>query len=219
MNPRYHPSDETLARAAAGTLADGPALVVGTHLAGCAACRAKLRQFEAVGGALLEQLPPTPMAADSLARALAAIDAGEPDAVAVDVRAIVRPARPDDIVLPGPLADCQIGNWRRLAPGIRFSRVLTPGRQSTGIVIYRVAANTRLPEHGHSGTEFTQVLHGTLCDGHKRFLPGDLVEADADVEHEPFAGPDGECVCLAAVDGKLIIHSLIGRMVQSLFRL
>ena len=74
----HHPSDELLLAAAAGTLDAGAAIVLGAHLEGCATCRAALREFEAVGGAMLESTEPALMAPDALAKTLAAIDAPPP---------------------------------------------------------------------------------------------------------------------------------------------
>ena len=47
----HHPSDDSLAHYAAGNLGAGPRLVLATHLSGCPQCRARVRSFEAVGGA------------------------------------------------------------------------------------------------------------------------------------------------------------------------
>ena len=62
MSLRHHPSDSVLTRYAAGGLGKGPALVVEAHLGACAACRREVAQWEAVGGALLDRLPPAAMA-------------------------------------------------------------------------------------------------------------------------------------------------------------
>ena len=212
MKAGHHPSDETLQAIAAGTLANGPALVVAAHLAGCPDCRAAIGHFEAVGGALIDVLPPTSMSADALDRALAAIEREEAEPVRRPQPA--RRATIDGIALPGPLSAADVGGWHWLGPGIRFSRVRMADAPDANIILLRVAPNTRIPEHGHTGTEFTHVLQGTLCDGARRYLPGDLMEAGAELEHEPCAGPEGDCICLAAVDGKLRLNSFLGRLIQ-----
>lgn len=71
-----------------------------------------------------------------------------------------------------------------------------------------------MPEHGHTGTEFTQVLVGSVSEGSEHFLPGDLAEADADVEHQPVVDLDGECICLIAMEGRMRLRGLVGRMLQ-----
>jgi len=213
MTIRHHPSDETLARHAAGRLEAGPSLVVETHLAGCPACHARVAEFAALGGAILAELPPTPMAPDALARTLAMID--PPRAARAASRARPAPSPPPGgMPLPAPLHACEIGRWRWLAPGIRWSRVRLPQDAGANVVLLRVGPDRKLPEHGHTGTEFVQVLVGSFTDGSEHFLPGDLAEADAEIEHQPRVGLDGECICLIAMQGRMRLRGLIGRMLQ-----
>src|SRR5438445_7129611 len=127
MTINHHPGAETLLRYAAGTLSAGPALVVGVHLETCAVCRARVADFEAIGGRLLEDTAPghlahehlTPghLAADALARALERLDAATPppprEPVATPRRAEL------GIVLPACLPRCEVGSWRWLGPGFR----------------------------------------------------------------------------------------------------
>jgi len=56
--PDHHPSDERLLEYASGAAPEPIALLVATHLALCPACRHVTAELEAVGGALLETLPP-----------------------------------------------------------------------------------------------------------------------------------------------------------------
>ncbi len=54
MDIKHHLSDELLSGYAAGTLAEGWSIAVATHLALCPACRSRLKQFEQIGGQLLD---------------------------------------------------------------------------------------------------------------------------------------------------------------------
>jgi predicted ChrR family anti-sigma factor len=74
MTITRHPTDETLLRYAAGTLPEGPALVVAVHLALCGICQRQIRTCETLGGALIESLPPATLSADALAATLAKLD-------------------------------------------------------------------------------------------------------------------------------------------------
>ena len=78
-------------------------------------------------------------------------------------------------------------------------------------MLLRGRPGLKLPAHGHVGTEFTLVLQGWLHDDRGAFGPGDLDEADDDVDHEPVVGPETECICLAAVEGGMRIHGRLGR--------
>ena len=57
-----HPSNVELAMVAAGTLDTAKADLIATHVCGCASCRTFVRAMEHVGGAILDGLPPTPLA-------------------------------------------------------------------------------------------------------------------------------------------------------------
>ncbi len=222
MTIRHHPSDETLLRFAAGQLAPAPGRVVATHLHGCPGCRERVRQFEAVGGALLEAMSPVTVAPDALARALAAIDAGPAERPATAGRGTARsapPLLPDGIVLPEPLRDCAMGPWRWAGFGVRASMLTLPEDPKASLMLLRVAPGRRLPEHGHSGLEFTQILSGSFSDAFGRYQPGDLTEMGADVEHQPVVDREGPCICLTALEGGVLFTGPIGRLIQPFLRL
>lgn len=222
MTIHHHATDETLMRYAAGRLPAGPARVVAVHLDGCATCRARLATFEAVGGALLEAIEPVPMAPDSFAAALRLIDAE--DGIAREAEAPVRPGRspallPGGISLPEPLRDCEMGPWRWIGLGVRASAIRLPEDPQARLTLLRVGPGRKLPEHGHFGTEFTQVLSGSFSDGFGRYRPGDLSEMDHEIEHQPIVDPEGECICLAALEGGMRLTGLFGRLIQPFVKL
>ena len=65
MNPRHHIRDELLAAYATGELAEGWSLAIATHLALCPECRARLGQFEAAAGDMLEKIEPAEQSVDT----------------------------------------------------------------------------------------------------------------------------------------------------------
>ncbi|MFC0220122.1 ChrR family anti-sigma-E factor [Pseudochelatococcus lubricantis] len=221
MTIAHHPTDETLLRYATGTLAAGPAIVIAAHLAVCPLCRNRLRTFEALGGAVLDETPATALAPTALAAALTRIDAEAAPAPsgrhAGPSAARPSPVTRDGLRLPEALAGCDIGAWRWLGPGVRMSRISTPREPDASIMLLKVGPGRKLPEHGHSGTEFTHVLSGSFSDVLGRFGPGDLAEVDDEVEHQPIVDRDGECICLVALDGRMRLSGLFGRIVQPLF--
>lgn len=214
MTIHHHPSDETLLRHAAGTLNAGPALVVAVHLEGCASCRSRLAAFEAVGGVLLQGLPPARLAMDSLRKTLERLDL---NSAAAGAHPIIRPRRHDvGMALPHAMRDCAIGPWRWLGPGLRWSKVGIAGSPETKVMLIKGRAGRRLPSHGHSGTEYVQILSGSLWDDRGHYRPGDLDEAGWEVDHQPVVGAEADCICLAAVEGDTRLHGRMGRLLRPL---
>lgn len=75
-------------------------------------------------------------------------------------------------------------------------------------------AGLHLPGHGHTGMEFMQVLSGSLSDERGRYFPGDLDEADDEVDHRPVVGEESDCICLAALEGDTRLHGVLGRLLR-----
>ena len=204
----HHPSDLTLARVAAGTLGAGPQLVVATHLSGCPQCRAALRSFEAVLGEMLDAAPPAHLSPDAFAHALRRLDEGAPHSEPAP-----RVVHPD---LPPPLNAYDLGPWRLVRPGFRWRRLTLPESPDANVIMLKVAAGQPVPHHGHTGTEYTQVLTGSFSDALGQYRAGDCMEMDEEVNHQPVVDRDGECVCLAAIEGRLRLNGWVGRLIQPL---
>lgn len=216
MTIHHHPSDESLLRYAAGQLPAGPSVVVATHLETCPACHARLAAFAALGGRMIEDIAPERMAPDALADVMSRIDAREAAPPPAPRRV---PHHRVDIALPRALQRCDTGPWRWFGPGVRMSRVTIPEAPKARLTLLRVGPGRALPEHGHSGLEFTQVLTGSFTDELGHYRPGDLAEMDAEVEHQPIVDRGGECICLAAFDGQMVLSGLVGRLMQPFVKL
>lgn len=216
MTIQHHASDELLMRYAAGTLGEGAALVVESHLDLSHDSRCRLERFEALGGHLLEDAPGEEVSAGALAMLFNRIDAGEKAPFVPPIpRRIALPPLPDDMRVPPALAAVGAGKWRLLGPGIRYARVNTR-QEGQNVILLKVAAGKRMPAHTHEGEELTCVLHGYFADESGRYGPGDLEEADGDMDHQPKAGPESPCICMISVEGRLKIHSLLGRLAAPL---
>lgn len=211
MTINHHPSDETLMRTVSGTLGAGPALVVSVHLERCAVCRDRLVGFEAVGGAILDEMPPAPLSADLFGRTMERLEADLPSRPQKAAR-VKQPAL--GIELPRAMQDCEIGPWKWLGPGFRWSKVRIAGSPDAKIMLLKGRAGLHLPAHGHSGLEFMQVLSGSLSDERGQYFTGDLDEAGDDVDHRPVVGQESDCICLAALEGDTRLHGFLGRLLR-----
>ncbi len=220
MTPCHHPGEDILLAHAAGTLGAGPSLVLAVHLEGCGSCRALVGALEVAGGTLMEQLPPASLSSLALARAMAAIERPLPVPGGAPVElgnaAALPIGMPEGVILPMALRGRRLGRWRWLAPGMRWSRVDMPGYPHARVMLMRGGAGTLLPAHGHRGSEFTQVLLGAVHDDGVRYGAGDMFVADDATNHHLRVGGDGECLCIAAIEGRMRMNGLIGRLVQPL---
>jgi putative transcriptional regulator len=206
--PNHHPSEETLFAHAAGGLDEAFRVVVATHLAGCARCRASVLMAERVGGAVLEEMADAALSAGALNRAMARLDDPAPSP---PPPAVAPPG------MPAALAGYTIGRWRGVAPGLSMAGVLAPARGRAGLHLLRIAPGMRMADHGHAGLELTAVLRGAFEDDSGTYRAGDVAENAEDADHVPVAIGEETCVCLIAIAGKLRFRHWLVRLLQPYF--
>jgi putative transcriptional regulator len=209
----HHPADHRLLALASGQMDSGRGFVVSAHVERCAACRRRVQEFMAVGGEILQAIEPATLAPDSFAHTLQRIDAGEQASVAT-TNEQARAGFPSEAVAllpPRLLAGCAGEPWRWIGPGVRYSAIEVPHALRSKVFLLKIARGRTLPQHSHSGCEFTQVLAGSFTDGRSRFDAGDFDETDPQVTHQPVVTVDGECICLAYLDAPLQFSSWIAR--------
>lgn len=212
MSVRHHPSQELLIAYAAGALRADRALVLVSHLRACGFCAGEVAVAEAVGGALLSSLPPAELAADALQWALARIERPLPE----PPKPVSGP--PDWIAIPQDVVNAVRERRRWAAPGVWVAPV-TGGRRGPRSYLLRVGAGMSVPRHTHLGSEMVCVLKGAFTDRGETFGPGDFIESNDEVDHQPRVTAEGECVCLVAVDASLVARDWIGRLFQPLVRI
>lgn len=208
MSNPHRPSDETLAAFAAGTLDEGLALVVAAHLELDAGSRARLRDLEAVQGALLEAATPVALgrdAGDVLAR-----DPGR--------SALGGAAAAPEPGMPNVLCPYDLGPWRPIGIRIAMRRVEVPGAEAR-VFMLRAGPGIALPHHRHSGLEWTTILSGAFEHEYGRYETGAFDEADSQHVHTPRVDPVDGCTCLVAMTGEVLFQGWLGRLLQPLVRL
>lgn len=207
MSAVHRPSDETLAAFAAGQLDEGLALVVACHVEADLESRQRLREFQALQGALLDTAEPVAMAAgprDPGAR--------EPD---------TGPARIDpaqDSGMPRVLRPYGLGPWRPIGISVAMRRVAVPDAAAR-VFMLRAGPGIALPHHKHSGFEWSTILSGAYEHEYGRYAAGDFDEADAEHEHTPRVDPVEGCTCIVALTGNVLFQGWLGRLLQPLVRL
>ncbi len=207
MTPRHHPSETWLMDYAAGTLNVAREVVVGAHVASCDVCSRDVALFETVGGALLDDLPPAPIADDALATVLGRIERP------VSATAAGPRQRPDWIRVPSSVLEAAKKRRRWAAPGVWVAPV-TGDRNGQRAYVLRIGKGMSVPHHTHRGVELVVVLKGAYADGDACHHPGDFAENATELTHKPVATQDGECVCLISADGALLPRDWVGRLFQ-----
>jgi len=201
---RHFPAD-MLFDFATGSLPEPQAILVATHLALCTECRQAAAAVEAIGGALLAEIPPAPMAPDALARVMARL--GAPDPRAVEPLPAASP-------LPSPLCDYLPGDpanlaWQSLAAGIDEVALRprlpaeAPWPAGVEVSLVRFAPGAVAPRHSHLGHEATVIVQGGFSDEFGQYERGDAWIVDRTVAHRPVALPDEPCLCLVYLDAPL----------------
>lgn len=215
----FHASDELLMEYAAGALAEPIAVLVATHMALCPQCRSRVETYEAVGGAMFEDLDGDPTDASMLENVLARLDDEEPEPVLP-----VRPQDPAtvDVRVPNPLRSYLGGGLDDLKWKSRGSldevRIL-PEYAGTTSRLFRIPAGAAMPQHTHDGTELTLVLTGGFTDRNGHYLRGDVAAADPTVDHRPIADAGEDCFCFAVNDAPLRLTGRFGRLLNPFIRM
>lgn len=206
--------DDLLIAHAAGKLPEPVGLAVATHLALNPAARARYRRYEAVGGALLDELEPVDLAPDAWGRLEHLLD--DQEVLEHDCRAVA-----PDLILPHPLRDYLPGpfdqlRWRNYGAAAEIElSIRAPGYRTT---LIRVRAGRQVPQHTHEGSELTVVLDGAFHDETGRYGRGDLVIADSSLDHRPTADEEQDCLCLAVTDAPLRLTGRFGRLLNPFIR-
>lgn len=222
MTIAHHPSEETLVDYVAGALDEGNSLVVATHIARCPVCQDAVRELRIVAGAVFETCGREAVSTGARAASLAALESCPPGAgtaLSATTRQPVATA-PIAASMRDPLSLYDHGSWRRIGPGVKRCdiHVANGHGHGTRVFLLKADAGTHMPEHQHTGTEWTVVLSGAFRHDLGLFGPGDFDEADATVQHTPVVEPGEECVCLVALNGSLELTGWFGRLIQPFVR-
>ena len=213
MTVKHHINDELILAYGTGGTDEATSLLIATHLALCPICRKVLDAAECLGGAMLEIAAEAEVGDADLQAVLDRVDR-----TAAPIKASAPIAETRSFVLPQPLRDYVKGDvdelrWRRLGGGVRHLLVDT-GLSPVQARLLNVPAGAKVPDHGHHGLELTLVLSGSFYSRGVWFKRGDVEEADATIEHQPTAGPEEPCICLAVTDAPLRFRSIIPRLAQ-----
>lgn len=219
MTSEHITVDDLLLAHAAGRLPEPVGLVVATHLALSPTRRSVYREYEALGGAMLDDLAPAPLSAGAFDRLMARLD--EDDEPIRNVAPAAGLGEADDAEIPAPLRSYVQGRlvelpWKHYGNVSEAQLPLDESVYRTRLIVLK--AGKAVPKHTHDGQEITVVLKGAFNDGFGRYGRGDIAIADAHVDHQPMAEPDADCLCLTVTDAPLRLTGTFSRFLNPFLR-
>jgi putative transcriptional regulator len=218
---QHHVSDEGLLAHAAGTATAGASLAIACHAALCGVCAARVRELEALGGALLETAGSADLPADALASVLARLDdRPQPREVAAALPEV--PAMLQPYGLPNPLRGLlgragAPARWHMVIPGVRAID-LPIGAAQDVVRLIAFKGGITIPLHDHGGPEHIVVFSGALEETHARFGRGDISIREPGEQHQQRVVPGSPCIALVVNEGELQPLTLRGRILLALSR-
>lgn len=223
---RHHPEKEMLLEYAAGTLPWAQSLAVKAHLEMCPACQQQHQQLNGIGGTLLGNSDPQPVAGTAFDKLMQRIDrpdqgSSPEEALPVNDARQPRPKNPSAdpalASLPRVVGKLVAKNgplkWRRVSPALKMTRLKT-GQDKYEVAFHRICRGGRTAEHDHRGQEIIMVLHGAFSDADGFYRPGDFLVRNPGEVHRPIATEDQECLCLSVVEAPVSVTGVLGWLVN-----
>ena len=206
----HHPTEEYLVHYAAGVLPEAQAVLVAAHLTFCPACRATVRDAEALGG-LFAEATPSEVAGERVPDLETDISGMLPAPAQALLTGADTPA-PLHPFIGARLADIP---WRTFWPGMQTARIAT-GDTSLDLRLLRLKPGLGMPVHTHGGDELTLVLQGSYTDETGQYRRGDVAMADDSLTHYPVADAGEPCICLTVIEAPLKFRSPLARLAAHL---
>ncbi|MDJ0894911.1 MAG: ChrR family anti-sigma-E factor [Alphaproteobacteria bacterium] len=220
---KHHPNEEILLDYATGGLSEPGAVLVASHIALAPESRERVREMEAIGGALLESVDLEAPAENarwtaSLSDLMAKLDEPEIDEEQPEAPIEEMAVAKDMANFPQPLLDRVRragGSWHYFMPGAEY---LDLGADETGAHAYllKVKAGKTMPQHTHEAEEWVMILSGQMLDGDQVYERGDVQVNDSHVDHSPMAGQDEPCICMVVTHGAMKLTGKFGRWLNPL---
>ena len=202
-----HPDEMTLMDYAAGSLSIPQSLAVSVHMCFCHECRTLVKNFNHLGGALLETIKPASADDGAFDALMASLDA-QPKSVQKDKASAPAEGKstphfsnPLLRYLPTSLDKL---SWQRQTKEISvFDLTSLINVGGFRVALQKIKAGAKIPTHTHKGIEYTVLLSGGFSDEMGVYHTGDFIARDASHHHSPVALQNEDCVCLTVLSAPL----------------
>ncbi len=195
---RFHPPEEILLQHAGGVLPLPRRVMVESHLAFCAGCRAAVAELARPGGRFLRALesqvtPPADLWARIAARVAREREAPHDPLEGTPLPAAARAELP---ATTQPLVWSELGD----APS-RLTLLAADPAASLEVYLICNPPATTFPWHRHLGGEDLLILQGGLADDYGHYRAGDFQCYAAGTAHAPRIDPGATCWAITCVEG------------------
>jgi putative transcriptional regulator len=214
-SPKHHVGLEALFDFGSGSVDQGLGLAIACHLAFCAQCRATLDEIESLTEMALACAAAAtrglPQVRDRLFDRLTHEPTPLPVRPRVDARlsALGLPQVLSRVLPPEPVNL----SFRRLLPGIEvIDLTLTSSAPNLRARLMRFRPGVSIPTHDHEGDEHAVVLRGSFQDDGAQFGPGDVCITHPGAPHQLRVDPGELCITLVVNHGRIIPHTLLGKV-------
>jgi putative transcriptional regulator len=102
---------------------------------------------------------------------------------------------------------------------VHVRNVIGPRDGDCRVILLRIAPGQCAPRHTHGGVELTCVISGAYATEDGVFAQGDFEEADPKVTHQPRVVSEEACLCVAALDGQIVLPGRLGRLLAPFVKL
>ena len=213
----HHPNDALLLDYASGAASEPISLLVATHLALCPCCRRKVAEYEAIGGALVNDCESEKISCELKSETLSVLDNFSEVEISHDTSTSKRPAD-TKAGIPQPLSGyCGDADskdmWQWAGFGIKKIPLLE-SHDNFECYMLAIRGGKKVPSHDHGGSEWTLVLDGAFTDEAGHFSRGDMVEMREGEEHQPIADAGKDCICLVVAEAPVSLTGSVGRLLN-----
>ncbi len=211
---RHQAPEELLLDFAAGALPPGPSLLLSLHVALDPVARRTVQDFQAIGGALLESAQISSDDEISLEVALSKLDEIPVESPPATVQPI-----PGFEWAPATLVPYlgRTPRWRKALGGFENIPIRIPGDRHR-IEVLRLMPGVGLPQHHHTGSEYTIVMQGGFTDVTGNYGVGDFAMGPGPTDHEPIADPGEPCIAMIVLEQPIVLTNRWAPLLNPLLR-
>ena len=216
----WHPSSEMLLNHAMGNTNEAESLIISSHIAYCAACKAEVAKYENIGGFYLKNHEELNVSKSLWKNLLVKIDDVEQDSKEtnfIDHKLKTRLSE-NGVRIPSFLHQYLLNasntkDWSSTINNVRYYNINFSESSYKGKML-EIPPGKIMPKHSHDGTEATMVFHGGYADEVGNYNKGDLVILDDNQEHTPISSDHTGCICLVVYSGSLKFKGILGSILN-----